>query len=69
MEVHNRVRQIRQAQGKTISGMATALGMSRQTVYDIETVPTYNPSVHLMARIADYLGVGITELFDAERVA
>lgn len=69
MRVPNRVRQIRQAQGKTIYGMAKAVGCGRQLIYDIETVPTYNPSIHTMARIAEYLGVTVAELLEPERVA
>lgn len=68
MKVHNRVREIRESRGKSIREMAADLGMSRQTIYDIEG-QDYNPTVKLMARIAEYLGVSISELFDGERVA
>lgn len=69
MEVRNRLREVRLRKELSISQVAADLGMSRQTIYNIEGDPTYRTSVVLMQRLADYFEVSLSELLEPERVA
>lgn len=58
----NRVREIRRARRTTQAELATAVGVSRQTVISIEG-GAYAPSVLLALRIADALDAPVDHLF------
>ncbi len=69
MGVQNRVEELRLRRGLTISQLASALGMSRQTIYSIERDPDYQPNIDTLRRIASHLQVSLPELLEPERVA
>lgn len=60
--VHNRVATVRVAKGLTRQQLADAVGVHYQTIGYLER-GEYSPSLVLALRIAESLGVGITELF------
>ncbi len=61
-DTDNPVRRRRREQRLTQAELATAVGVSRQTVIAVER-GDYAPSVHLALRIARALGVTVEELF------
>jgi putative transcriptional regulator len=58
----NRVRMHRAGAGLTQAQLATAVGVSRQTVNAMEA-GDYAPSVYLALRVADALSTTVEELF------
>jgi len=60
--VHNTVHQARTAQDLTQEALATAVGVTRQTIIAIEK-GNYTPSVALALRIAATLSKSVEELF------
>jgi putative transcriptional regulator len=61
--VRNRVREQRSHLGLTQAQVATALGVSRQTVISIES-GRYLPSLPLAFRIGRLFGVPLEQLFE-----
>lgn len=61
--IGSRVRQQRQERGWTLDRLATAAGVSRRMVVNIEQ-GTVNPSVGTLLRIGDALGVRLPALVD-----
>ena len=59
----NRIEERRKAQGMTQQQLAAALGVSRQTIVQLER-NRYNPSMLLAYSIAQVFGVTIEDLFD-----
>ena len=62
----NGVRAARTAAGLTQAALATAVGVSRQTVVAVEA-GDYAPSVYLALAVAARLGSTVEALFDPER--
>jgi putative transcriptional regulator len=58
------VRELRAERAMSQAEVATALGVSRQTVIAIET-GRYSPSLPLAFRIARFFGSTVDEMFDA----
>ncbi len=61
----NRVREQRALRGLSQAEVATALGVSRQTVISIET-GRYLPSLPLAFRIARFFDVPVEKMFDPD---
>jgi len=61
--MRNRVREHRSRVGLTQADLATALGVSRQTVISIET-GRYLPSLPLAFRIANLFEIPLEQLFE-----
>jgi len=59
----NRVRQERQTRGLSVTALARAADVSRQTIYSIEGDPSYNVGLDTMRRIAAALGVSVGDLY------
>jgi putative transcriptional regulator len=62
MSVRNTLQRWRSARGMTQQELATRAGVTRQTVMNIELGRTH-PSILLVYRLADVLGVPVTDLF------
>ena len=62
----NRVRTARTTRGLTQAELATAAGVSRQTVVAVEA-GDYAPSVYLALSLARHLDSTVEALFDPER--
>ena len=59
------VRRLRVLRGLSQGDLATAVGVSRQTINAIET-ERYDPSLTLAARLARYFGLAIEEIFHVD---
>ena len=59
----NRIEEIRKERGVRQEELATALGVSRQTVISLEK-GKYNPSLALAFKLARVFGLPIEEIFD-----
>lgn len=60
-----RIKEVRKANHKRLEDIAEALGKSRATAYRYETDPG-KATLNDLARIAEYLGVSLTDLWVAE---
>ena len=58
----NRIEQLRKEQGMTQQQLASALGVSRQTIISLEN-GKYNPSILLAYNIAYMFGLHIEDIF------
>jgi putative transcriptional regulator len=63
--MRNRVRELRGQRGLSQAEVATALGVSRQTVISIES-GRYLPSLPLAFRIAHFFGSPIEKIFEPD---
>jgi putative transcriptional regulator len=63
--VRNRVREQRTQRGLSQAELATALGVSRQTVISIEN-GRYMPSLPLAFRIARFFDLTVDKMFDPD---
>jgi putative transcriptional regulator len=63
--VQNQVRERRLERGISQADLATALGVSRQTVISIES-GRYSPSLPLAFRIARFFDAPVEKMFDPE---
>jgi putative transcriptional regulator len=63
--MHNHVRRLRAARHLSQGALATALGVSRQTINAIET-GRYLPSLPLAINLARYFGTTVEDLFHPE---
>lgn len=62
----NRLKEIRESKGLSQQGLATELGVSRQTVISIEK-GRYDPSLPLAFQIARYFSCHIEDIFIPEK--
>ena len=65
VDVGNRLRELREARGVSMRTLATMSGLSANALSMIERGKT-SPSVSTLYRLADALGVPVTEFFSAE---
>ena len=65
MNVHNKIRAIRESKKIPQKKMAEELNVSRQTMTAIETMK-YNPSMELTLKIAQYFEMPVEEIFQLE---
>jgi putative transcriptional regulator len=63
--VRNHIRERRLERGISQADLATALGVSRQTVISIES-GRYSPSLPLAFRIARFFDTPVEKMFDPE---
>jgi molybdate-binding protein/DNA-binding XRE family transcriptional regulator len=62
MDVQNNLAQLREKRGISVAKLAAAVGVSRQTIYAIES-GKYVPNAIVVLKLADVLGVAVEELF------
>jgi DNA-binding XRE family transcriptional regulator len=65
VKMHNRLAELRTARGLSAAELAAAIGVSRQTVYAIES-GDYAPNTTVALRLAEALGVAVEEIFQLE---
>lgn len=65
MNVHNKIKEIRESKKIPQIQMATDLGVSRQTMNAIEKTK-YNPSLELSLKIAKYFDMPVEKVFQLE---
>lgn len=63
--VRSKVRELRSERGLSQQALATALGVSRQTINAIET-GRYDPSLTLAVHLARYFESTVEEVFDVD---
>jgi putative transcriptional regulator len=63
--VKNRVRQLREHKGWTQGELGDRVGVTRQTVYFIET-GRFDPSLPLAMRMGRLFGLSVEEMFELE---
>jgi putative transcriptional regulator len=63
--MRNDIRERRQRQDLSQAELASAVGVSRQTINSIET-GKYTPSLPLALALGRFFGVPIEEMFDAD---
>ena len=61
----NRIKELRKSQKLTQDELANAVGVSRQTINDIEN-DKYNPTLELAIKLARYLRIPVEDLFILE---
>ena len=64
----NQVRELRTQRGLAQGQLATAMGVSRQTINSIEN-DRYTPSLPLAIALARFFGRPVEEVFHADRTA
>lgn len=64
LHVSQKIRQLRQRQGMTVEQLAAKSGVSKGFISQVENFRT-TPSLKVLQRIADALGVDLAELFHA----
>jgi len=64
-KVHNRLTELRTASGFSAAELAATIGISRQTIYAIES-GDYAPNTAVALRLAQTLGVTVEKLFQLE---
>ena len=62
MDVQNNLTELRDKRGISVAKLATAVGVSRQTIYAIES-GKYVPNALVVLKLANVLGVAVEELF------
>ena len=63
LELSQTIRKVRQAQKMTVEQLAKRSGFSKGFISQVENFRT-TPSVKALCKIADALGIGVSELFD-----
>lgn len=63
--MESRVRSLRAERGLSQQSLATAMGVSRQTINAIET-GRYDPSLRLAVHLARYFDADVEEIFDVD---
>ena len=58
-----RLKELREDRRMTQDQLAIKSGITRQTIINIETDPTYNPTVSTLIKLCDALGCTLEELF------
>ena len=66
LDMKNLVRDLRNDRGLSQGQLATAMGVSRQTINSIEQ-ERYIPSLPLALALARFFGRSVEEMFDADR--
>lgn len=61
--MENKVKELRRMRGISQTALAEAVGVSKRTIYSIET-ENQNIGISLARKLAVYLGCGIDDLFD-----
>ncbi|GAA2985378.1 MULTISPECIES: helix-turn-helix transcriptional regulator [Streptosporangium] len=64
--MRNTVRELRTRRGLSQGDLATAMGVSRQTINSIET-GRYLPSLPLAIALSRFFGTTVEEVFDVDR--
>ena len=60
----NKLKEVREAQGISVSELARISDVSRMTIWKLENGTPQSPTVRTLQKIADALRVPIHELFD-----
>lgn len=62
MTIGRRMKELRLAQAESLQDVASAVGVSKAHIWELEKGRTDNPSIGLVTRLADHFGVSIRYL-------
>ncbi|MCH7693833.1 MAG: helix-turn-helix transcriptional regulator [Proteobacteria bacterium] len=62
MSLAARIRELRLRSGQSLQKVADAVGVSKTHIWELEKGRSHNPSVELLAKLADHFKVTITSL-------
>lgn len=62
MSIGARLKQLRMKKGQSLQQVADAVGSSKAHIWELETGKSANPSIALLTRLADHLGVSAAYL-------
>lgn len=66
MSVGARLKELRVKKGKSLQEVADAVGASKAHIWEIERGGSQNPSMELLKKLADFLGVSVSKLIGEE---
>lgn len=66
MNLGERIRELRLRRGESLQDVATAVGVSKAHIWELEKGRADNPSMALVTRLADHFGVSIRYLVDED---
>jgi len=64
MALADRIKEFRMKNRKSLQQVADAVGVSKAHIWDLETARSKNPSIELLRKLANYLGVGVADLIE-----
>jgi putative transcriptional regulator len=64
----NRLKSLRESKGMSQEELAARAGVSRTTIWNLETNPQADTTTKTLLKIADALGTSVTEIFFTESV-
>jgi transcriptional regulator with XRE-family HTH domain len=62
MALADRIKTFRMRKRLSLQELADAAGVSKAHIWDLETARSKNPSIDLVTKLADKLGVAVTDL-------
>ena len=62
MSIGTRLKQLRMRKGQSLQRVADAVGSSKAHIWELETGKSANPSITLLTRLAEHLGVSTAYL-------
>jgi transcriptional regulator with XRE-family HTH domain len=69
MALADRIREFRLRKGKSLQEVADAVGVSKAHIWDLETARSKNPSIELLKKLANFFGVGVSDLIEENPAA
>jgi transcriptional regulator with XRE-family HTH domain len=66
MTIGRRIKELRLGKGESLQDVASAVGVSKAHIWELEKARTDNPSIGLVTRLADHFGVSIRYLVDED---
>ncbi len=66
MSVGRRIKEFRLSRGESLQDVASAVGVSKAHIWELEKGRTDNPSMALVTRLADHFAVSIRLLVDED---
>lgn len=66
MTIGRRIKELRLAKDESLQDVASAVGVSKAHIWELEKGRTDNPSIGLVTRLADHFGVSIRYLVDED---
>lgn len=69
MPLSDKIKEFRMKKRKSLQEVADAIGVSKAHIWDLETARSKNPSIELLKKLANYLGVGVADLIEENPAA
>lgn len=66
MKLGQRINRLRLERNESLQDVASAVGVSKAHVWELEKGRTDNPSISLVTRLADHFGVSVSFLVDED---